>query len=58
MKTKNYSQMTKQALMLLKHLKIVTMQDIIYACMVKSGTKGFQDRIDFLNNAKMQNNLK
>jgi hypothetical protein len=50
--------MTEQALMLLKHLKIVTMQDIIYACMVKSGTKGFQDRIDFLNNAKMQNNLK
>jgi hypothetical protein len=58
MKTEKHSLMTEQALMLLKHLKIVTMQDIIYACMVKPGLSGFQDRIDFLNNAKLQGNLK
>ena len=50
--------MSNTALMLLKHLKVVTSSDIVYANLVKSGIAGFTDRVAFLHNAMINNNLK
>ena len=50
--------MTRQATMLLKHLKIVTRIDIQYAMLVKPGIAGFADRVAFLQHAARINNLK
>ena len=57
LKTKGYI-MTSQALMLLKHLKIVSESDIKFAMLVKSGIAGVADRVAFLHNAMLNNNLK
>jgi len=57
LKTKGYI-MTNTALMLLKHLKVVTSNDIFYANLVKSGIAGFADRVAFLQQAARSNNLK
>lgn len=46
--------MTHTAKTLLKHLKVITETDIIYANMVIS----YADRIAFLLNAQRNNNLK
>jgi hypothetical protein len=50
--------MTSQAIILLKHLKVITFNDIFYANLVKPGVAGVADRVAFLQQAARSNNLK
>ena len=50
--------MTEQALILLKHLKVITLTDVQYAVLVKPGIEGIADRVAFLQQAARTNNLK
>ena len=50
--------MTHQAKTLLKHLKVVSYADRVFASLIPEGVTGFADRIAFLENAARNNNLK